>query len=240
MRRTLWKVCLAQARSELDATEWATRLSALSTYWRARERADALEGMACTPGNAFRSRSAYRDAATGLADPVDPVVDRVDPVLFSRAFDFCHLRGCHGVLRVGRLYASTSHASGGARAKERQYVLVRGALLAFKVARTTTWTGTSVPSVFHARSGKRIDLRGAYLLTGAVCRLDATTPSATPFGGEREGRVYPDGLIAYDDEAQCAFELWRPTAKAVGSKGKVITFRARSRVRARRLPETRT
>lgn len=211
-----------EAFSASVAREWVERISELVRYWRRRERADAVELMLASGvdiaelNKHLQGRKTMSDGLAGVDE------QKLSPIL-GNVWNWCQIEGCRNIIRSGRLFHKKS--SYGAF-KARDYVLIAGRLLCFKLVRSVrTSRARQNNGIFHRRQETVIHLRDAYVYSGKLSEdmlkngrsEPAQAVSGIEGGGSNSGkrhhvpRVYADGLFSVDDDEDCTFVIrYRP------------------------------
>lgn len=211
-----------EAFSASVAREWVERITELVKYWRRRERADAVELMYASGidmgelNKHLQGRKTRTDGFQGVDE------ERLSPIL-GNIWNWCAIEGCRNIIRSGRLFHKKSSYSA---FKARDYVLIAGRLLCFKLVRSVrTARSRQNNGIFHRRQDTVIHLRDAYVYSGKLSedmlkngRSDpAQAVSGIGGGGSNSGkrhrvpRVYADGLFSVDDDEDCTFVIrYRP------------------------------
>ncbi|SPO24017.1 uncharacterized protein UTRI_03442_B [Ustilago trichophora] len=211
-----------EAFSAPVAREWVERVSELVKYWRRRERADATELMyaAGMDVSEIHKQLQGRKTHTSGIDGVDE--QKLSPML-GNIWNWCQIEGCRNIIRSGRLFHKKSSYSA---FKARDYVLIAGRLLCFKLVKSVRTTRARQNNgIFHRRQDTVIHLRDAYVYSGKLSedmlkngRSDpAQAVTGIGGGGSNSGkrhrvpRVYADGLFSVDDDEDCTFVIrYRP------------------------------
>ncbi|CAO1619474.1 unnamed protein product [Sympodiomycopsis kandeliae] len=244
-----------EAYSQSVAQEWITRLEALATYWKRREKVDALEKMEVSGFDpALIRRRMQRDANAfermtmggGDIDPASPSLGHI--------WNWCTILGCRGIILCGRLFVK-KHSSG--PFFSRYYVLINGRLLCYKlVTSTRTARNRQNAGIFHKRSNDLcISIKDSYTFSGKLTESllkNSQTEGANPsslgefasggvvntmsFGGRHKlPRVYSDGLLSIDEDEDCTFVLrYRTSPDNSGNTGgNATTTGGRGKARSR-------
>ncbi|SNX86466.1 uncharacterized protein MEPE_05175 [Melanopsichium pennsylvanicum] len=216
------KAVRLEAFSAPVAREWVERISDLVKYWRCRERADATELMyaAGIDITELHKQLSGRHTKAKGTEGVDE--QRLSPIL-GNIWNWCQIEGCRNIIRSGRLFHKKSSYSA---FKARDYVLIAGRLLCFKLVKSVRTTRARQNNgIFHRRQDTVIHLRDAYVYSGKLSedmlkngRSDpAQAVSGIGGGGSNSGkrhrvpRVYADGLFSVDDDEDCTFVIrYRP------------------------------
>lgn len=157
--------------------------------------------------------------------------DRLNSSLLGKRYNLCIEDCCRGFYYSGRLYVKKKVRG---TYNQRYCFLLPGLFLEFNRSQGGSGKG------YH----KRIDvtsLRGVYVFSGRLCtqvtgseeRADSTWEPA--LGQNRFGRFFSDtdGLMSRDSWEDCTIVLFKKKGetRGLGKKGKIITLRARSKVR---------
>ncbi|CBQ69376.1 conserved hypothetical protein [Sporisorium reilianum SRZ2] len=211
-----------EAFSASIAREWVERIAELVKYWRRRERADAVELMyaAGVDISELHKQLQGRSTHTSGIEGVDE--QKLSPIL-GNIWNWCQIEGCRNIIRSGKLFHKKSSYSA---FKARDYVLIAGRLLCFKLVKSVRTTRARQNNgIFHRRQDTVIHLRDAYVYSGKLSedmlkngRSDpAQAVSGIGGGGSNSGkrhrvpRVYADGLFSVDDDEDCTFVIrYRP------------------------------
>ncbi|KAJ1025908.1 hypothetical protein NDA16_002534 [Ustilago loliicola] len=211
-----------EAFSASVAREWMERISELVKYWRCRERADAIELMHASGVDMTELSKHLQGRKTMNNDFQGVDEQKLSPIL-GNVWNWCQIEGCRNIIRSGRLFHKKSSYSA---FKARDYVLIAGRLLCFKLVRSVrTSRARQNNGIFHRRQETVIHLRDAYVYSGKLSedmlkngRSDpAQAVSGLSGGGSNSGkrhrvpRVYADGLFSVDDDEDCTFVIrYRP------------------------------
>uniref|UniRef100_V5GTH0 Uncharacterized protein n=1 Tax=Kalmanozyma brasiliensis (strain GHG001) TaxID=1365824 RepID=V5GTH0_KALBG len=223
MTLTNGKTIQLEAFSASVAREWVESIDALVRYWRRRERADAAQLMYAAGVDIselhkhLQGRNAHKHGLDGGVDE-----QKLSPML-SNIWNWCQIEGCRNIIRSGRLFHKKSSYSA---FKMRDYVLIAGRLICFKLVNSVRTTRARQNNgIFHRRQDTVIHLRDAYVYSGKLSedmlkngRSDpAQAVSGIGGGGSNSGkrhrvpRVYADGLFSIDDDEDCTFVIrYRP------------------------------
>ncbi|GAC71449.1 hypothetical protein PANT_3c00032 [Moesziomyces antarcticus T-34] len=209
-----------EAFSASVAREWVERVAELVKYWRRRERVDAMELMYASGVDVGELRKELQGEKARRYDGVDE--QKLSPILGS-IWNWCAIEACRNIVRSGRLFHKKS--SYGAF-KARDYVLIAGRLLCFKLVRSVrTSRARQNNGIFHRRQDMVIHLRDAYVYSGKLSEdmlkngrsEPAQAVSGLGGGGSNSGkrhrvpRVYADGMFSVDDDEDCTFVIrYRP------------------------------
>lgn len=216
------KTIRLEAFSASVAREWVERIAELVKYWRRRERADAAELMYATGVDISELHKQLQGRQTHTRGIEEIDEQKLSPIL-GNIWNWCQIEGCRGIIRSGRLF----HKKGSYSAfKGRDYVLIAGRLLCFKLVKSVRTTRARQNNgIFHRRQDTVIHLRDAYVYSGKLSvdmlkngRSDpAQAVSGIGGGGSNSGkrhrvpRVYADGLFSVDDDEDCTFVIrYRP------------------------------
>ncbi|GAA5963604.1 hypothetical protein JCM21900_000304 [Sporobolomyces salmonicolor] len=225
--------------------EWVSRLSALVTYWRRRERVDAVQQMEISPhGGLVKHLPPFSSSGRHVddADDGEPQPSREELLsspLLAQIYNWCILDGCRAVLRHGVL-----HIKKGLRGmfRKRHVLLLPGTLIEYQSFQRNLY-GQPLATPYHRRKFT-LSLRDCYCysgsLTAALFHGTANTTAWDPANTTQHHfpRCYTttDGLRTTDDDEDCTFVLLRMrhgghgTAKKFGQKGVARVYRARSKV----------
>lgn len=224
-----------EAFSASLAQQWITRLNDLRDYWKRKERMDAVLMMqvqgAIDPALfSDKARRAYQEKKfrNHMSE-----VERISPLL-NNLWNWCIVEGCRGIIRAGKLYHKRSPYAPYERG---YFILIGGRLLGYalstseRTARARQNAGIFWRRRSEANGMRTIPLRDAYVFSGlltddyrgaqnkASFEGGAKTPAgslgsgtgaaATVGTGERHSlpRVYADGMISTDEEADCTFVI---------------------------------
>lgn len=185
-----------EAYSRSVAQEWVSRLHDISSYWKRREKVDALEAMevcgfdpalirrqkphdkttAAEPGNMRNAVFAQTSSSnTSMIDPSNTSQN----LLLGNIWNWCTILACRGIIRSGRLFVKDRpHAP----FHSRQYILISGRLLCFRLmTNTRTARARQNAGIFYKRAGgigagkgsggvggSAIPLRDSYVWSGGL------------------------------------------------------------------------
>lgn len=216
------KVFRLEAFSAPVAREWVVRLSDLVKYWRRRERADAVELMYASGidmGELHKHLQGHKTRTDGF----EGVDEQMLSPLLGNVWNWCAIEGCRNIIKSGRLFHKKSNYGA---FKARDYVLIAGRLLCFKLVRSVrTARARQNNGIFHRRQDTVIHLRDAYVYSGKLSEdmlqnghsAPAQAVSGVGGGGSNSGtrhrvpRVYADGMFSVDDDEDCTFVIrYRP------------------------------
>ncbi|CDR99431.1 uncharacterized protein SPSC_04950 [Sporisorium scitamineum] len=216
------KTIRLEAFSASIAREWVERIAELVKYWRRRERADAVELMYAAGAEISELHKQLQGRSTHTSGIEDVDEQKLSPIL-GNIWNWCQIEGCRNIIRSGRLFHKKSSYSA---FKARDYVLIAGRLLCFKLVKSVRTTRARQNNgIFHRRQDTVIHLRDAYVYSGKLSedmlkngRSDpAQAVSGIGGGGSNSGkrhrvpRVYADGLFSVDDDEDCTFVIrYRP------------------------------
>ncbi|TKY85544.1 hypothetical protein EX895_005706 [Sporisorium graminicola] len=216
------KTIRLEAFSASIAREWVERIAELVKYWRRRERADAVELMYAAGSDISELHKQLQGRSTHASGIEEVDDEKLSPIL-GNIWNWCQIQGCRNIIRSGRLFHKKSSYSA---FKAREYVLIAGRLLCFKLVKSVRTTRARQNNgIFHRRQDTVIHLRDAYVYSGKLCedmlkngRSDpAQAVSGIGGGGSNSGkrhrvpRVYADGLFSIDDDEDCTFVIrYRP------------------------------
>lgn len=231
--------------------EWVVRLRALATYWRRRERVDAIQYMELSGSAAMVHRLPARGPHKKHAYEDEPDADTMPPLSrdevlashhLTHLYNWCLLDGCRAILREGIM-----HVKQGLRGmyQMRHVVLLPGILLEFQHV-TRGIHGQPLPSPYHRRT-RLLHLRDCYVYSGTLAgHLNAPTASTGEWDPADETqhqfpRCYPgmDGLRTADERDDCTFVVFKikhsesGTDCKLGKKGKSTdarVYRTRSKL----------
>ncbi|CCF50113.1 hypothetical protein NDA10_001989 [Ustilago hordei] len=211
-----------EAFSATVAREWVECISDLVKYWRRRERADAIELMQAS-GIDMTELNKQLSGRKTMAHSFDGVEEQKLSPILGNVWNWCQIEGCRNIIRSGRLFHKKSSYSA---FKARDYVLIAGRLLCFKLVRSVrTSRARQNNGIFHRRQETVIHLRDAYVYSGKLSedmlkngRSEPAQAVSGLFGGgsnsgkrHRVPRVYADGLFSVDDDEDCTFVIrYRP------------------------------
>ncbi|KAJ9474366.1 Sporulation-specific protein 71 [Pseudozyma hubeiensis] len=216
------KTIRLEAFSASVAREWVERIAELVKYWRRRERADAAELMYASGVDISELHKQLAGLQTH-ASRIEGVDEQKLSPMLGNIWNWCQIEGCRGIIRSGRLFHKKSSYSA---FKARDYVLIAGRLLCFKLVKSVRTTRARQNNgIFHRRQDTVIHLRDAYVYSGKLSedmlkngRSDpAQAVSGIGGGGSNSGkrhrvpRVYADGMFSVDDDEDCTFVIrYRP------------------------------
>ncbi|PWY98942.1 hypothetical protein BCV70DRAFT_163637 [Testicularia cyperi] len=213
-----------EAFSAPVAREWVERISELVRYWRRRERADAAELMYASGVDLSELNKHLQGRHSRKTHGNITAVDdqKLSPML-GNIWNWCSIEGCRNIIRSGRLFHKKSKFGA---FKARDYVLIAGRLLCFKLVRSVrTSRARQNNGIFHRRQDTVIHLRDAYVYSGKLSEDMLQTGRSDPAqavsgiggGGSNSGerhripRVYADGLFSVDEDEDCTFVIrYRP------------------------------
>ncbi|GAA5987003.1 hypothetical protein JCM10908_000988 [Rhodotorula pacifica] len=231
--------------------EWILRLRALATYWRRRERVNAIQHMELSGADAMinrlstrgaQRRHAYEEDADACTEPPLSRDEVLSSPHLTHLYNWCMLEGCRAILREGVM-----HVKQGLRGiyHKRHVVLLPGILLEFDHAARDI-NGQPLPSPYHRRRSV-LHLRDCYVYSGTLAdHLNAPTATTGEWDPADETehqfpRCYPttDGLRTSDERDDCTFVIYKiKHSKSgvdckLGQKGKsknARVFRTRSKI----------
>ncbi|KPV77586.1 uncharacterized protein RHOBADRAFT_51419 [Rhodotorula graminis WP1] len=229
--------------------EWVGRLRALVTYWRRRERVDAIQLMSLSPGDGLVNKLPPRSATQKFAwnDDFDdggappPTRNEIlaSPQL-GHVYNWCLLDGCRAVMHKGAM-----HVKKGLRGTfhPRHVVLLPGVLVEFQSV-TRDLQGRPKATPYHRRRHV-LTLRDCYIYSGSLAsHLLAPSKGASTWDPADESahqlpRYYSssDGLRTADDVEDCTFAIVRVKHSRSGKLDKLDkkvdearVYRARSKL----------
>ncbi|GAA5854689.1 hypothetical protein JCM8547_004941 [Rhodosporidiobolus lusitaniae] len=232
--------------------EMVERLRALATYWRRRERVDAIQLMELSPSSGLvnrlpppRGHSARRHAYEAHPEDEDdgePPPTRSEILSSSHLthlYNWCILDGCRALMKE-----SVMHVKKGLRGtfRLRNVLLLPGTLVEYQsIARDMH--GQPLPSPYHRRRAV-VSLRDVYVYSGSLASSYVAVTNSHNWnpGDESEHqfpRCYPgsDGLRTADEAEDCTFVLVRMKHAAsgknqqLGQKGTTVrVYRTRSKL----------
>ncbi|BGP39255.1 hypothetical protein JCM10449v2_003193 [Rhodotorula kratochvilovae] len=201
--------------------EWVGRLRALATYWRRRERVDAIQLMELSPGAGLVNRLPPRSTTQKYAWNEDLDDDGAPPptrneILSSphlaHFYNWCLLDGCRAVMQKGVM-----HVKKGLRGtfRLRHVLLLPGVLVEYQSI-VRDMQGRPLPSPYHRRR-TILPLRDCYIYSGSLAsHLLAPSKGTTTWDPADESahqfpRYYAstDGLRTADDVEDCTFVVLR-------------------------------
>ncbi|GAA5872147.1 hypothetical protein JCM1840_006333 [Sporobolomyces johnsonii] len=224
--------------------EWVSRLSALVTYWRRRERVDAIRQMEISPHGGLVKHlppfgSSARHDDDDDAEPPPAREELLSSPLLAQIYNWCILDGCRAVLKHGVL-----HVKKGLRGmfRKRHVLLLPGTLIEYQSFQRDLY-GQPLATPYHRRKFT-LSLRDCYCysgsLTAALLRGTTNTTAWDPANTTQHHfpRCYTttDGLRTTDDDEDCTFVILRMKhgghggGKTFGQKGVARVYRARSKV----------
>ncbi|BGP15078.1 hypothetical protein JCM10213v2_003033 [Rhodosporidiobolus nylandii] len=223
--------------------EWVDRLRALATYWRRRERVDAIQLMELSPSSGLVNRlpppstSARRHAYDGaeLDDDGEPPLTR-NEILSSphlaHFYNWCIIEGCRALMKQ-----AVMHVKAGLRGtyRLRHVLLLPGTLVEYQsIARDMHGQPLSTP--YHRRR-LIVSLRDCYVYSGSLAShfLSAANSHSWDPGneaGHQFPRCYPatDGLRTADEAEDCTFVVVRIRHGGNGKNRKLAQKAAGARI----------
>lgn len=208
------------------AKEWVERLTELSTYWKRREKVDALELMTASgisPTLIGKQKGHGQREARTMDESTEG--ERLSSVL-GNLWHWCVHQSCRGIIRSGRLFQKKKAFSG---FYSRYYILIAGRLIHFKLmTSTSTARARQNSGIFHRRQETVVHLRDAYVYSGQLTEdmlvngRSEGASSINTYGSGTSGaanansrhllpRVYRDGLMSFDDDEDCTLVVrYRP------------------------------
>ncbi|EZF32735.1 hypothetical protein H101_03675 [Trichophyton interdigitale H6] len=228
---------------------WIHRLRQLTTYWKARVKADI---------NILKSIRQRNLEKLDIDEEQESVIGQfAQKWEVARAdaspelFNVCGPSGCRAIKISGHLYRKLRRRGSFSKCS---VILVEGQLLIFQGA-VRTLSGEQVPHTHQSRQ-TILDLRDCYLYSGIITSSDLLYHSQT-FDNNHPShnstpRIYPsDGWTSADEDTATTFVIWNNTRRVLfhgeeerdgnqktrrwrhvsrlGASGRSIVFKARSR-----------
>ncbi|GAA6037786.1 hypothetical protein JCM8097_005033 [Rhodosporidiobolus ruineniae] len=230
--------------------EWVDRLRALATYWRRRERVDAVQLMELSPASGLVNRlpppprSDRRYAFDGAPEDDDgeppPTRNEIlsSPHL-AHLYNWCILDGCRALMKQGVMHVKKDMRG---TFRLRHVLLLPGTLIEYQSI-SRDMHGQPLPTPYHRRR-LVVSLRDCYVYSGSLAAAYLSTSTAARWdpGDESEHqfpRCYPatDGLRTADEAEDCTFIVVRMRGggngknKRLGQKGRTVRiYRTRSKL----------
>lgn len=257
-RRRQFEVVMANGRttrfeaySKSVAKEWVHRIHDLATYWKRREKVDALEKMEVSGFDASlirRNKTHDTTSTSSNSSPFDRMnmggseIDAASPAL-GNIWNWCTIMACRGIILCGRLFAKKRAY---APFYSRYYVLISGRLLSYKlVTSTRTARNRQNAGIFHKKTDTVIHLKDSYTWSGKLTEdmlrdnksegagaaslgqfASGGVANTMSYGGRHKiPRVYADGMLSVDEDEDCTFVVrYRPQrVVGKGAVGKATT-----------------
>ncbi|KAK2882409.1 hypothetical protein FQN49_000392 [Arthroderma sp. PD_2] len=238
-----------RAYSKQTRDTWIGRMNQLSTYWKARTKADITTLKTVRQRNLEKlDIDEEQESIVGqFAQKWEVTRAETSPELFN----VCGPSGCRAIKRSGHLYRKPRRRGAFSNCS---VILVEGQLLIFQGS-LRTFSGEQIPHTYQSRQTV-LDLRDCYLYSGIITSSDLLYHSQT-FDNNHPShnstpRIYlTDGWTSADEDTATTFVIWNNTRKVffrgeeetegkvkrrkwrhvsrLGSSGRPIVFKARSR-----------